>query len=354
MVQARWEHLNRDYSLLTASRRSFSTATSRRARGPCPAADSSTSTAPPASGGAGDRRRGGWTARHPDRGPRPLLPGAAGRLEVPVPPDVTVPGRAAGRRQRLQAAAVPLGQGLDPDRTQAPAQRPARRSRWQAKLEAFVHLTNNARLPADDPAVAAGLPGHGRATQHDLDALIRSTRLFAAATLPILLFYVVSQLAVRPHRADQRFTCCRSWRSASACRSTTRRAVVSGLSSDGGLRAHAEVPHRVAARSVAPQALSRRSDATLLRGAAADLLGGRARTSPGSLEMWASLPFLLLFFHGYAYVFVLSIWRRLALATLPRQRPRAPGPRTAGAPRTLLAGAGNTPVVRPSSDSAAD
>ena len=76
----------------------------------------------------GDRRRRRLAARHADRGPRPQLPRAAARLAVRLPARRHRAGRTAGRDERLQVAAAPLGEGLDPDLPQAAAADPARRT----------------------------------------------------------------------------------------------------------------------------------------------------------------------------------------------------------------------------------
>ena len=64
----------------------------------------------------GDRRRRRLAARHADRGPRPELPRAAPGLAVRLPARPGRAGRGPGRDERLQVAAAPLGEGLDPDR----------------------------------------------------------------------------------------------------------------------------------------------------------------------------------------------------------------------------------------------
>ena len=53
---------------------------------------------------------GGWHARHPDRGPRPLLPRPSSRLARRLPVgDVECAGRAAGQLRRLPPPAAALG-----------------------------------------------------------------------------------------------------------------------------------------------------------------------------------------------------------------------------------------------------
>ena len=116
---------------------------------------------------AGDRRRRRLAARHADRGPRPLLPRPARGLAVRLPARAswsppscrwtssasrassTAGPRARCRRRASCSAAV----------LRAPL--PLR-----VKLEAFVHLTNNASYPLMVLLVAADLPGHAAAPRH--------------------------------------------------------------------------------------------------------------------------------------------------------------------------------------------
>ena len=68
-----------------------------------------------------DRRRRRLAARHAHRGPGPQLPRAAEGLAVRLRPGRDRAGRSAGGDERLQVAAAPLGEGLDPDLPQAAA-----------------------------------------------------------------------------------------------------------------------------------------------------------------------------------------------------------------------------------------
>ena len=76
----------------------------------------------------GDRRRRRLAARHADRGSRSQLPRAAARLAVRVRRRRHRAGRSAGRDERVQVAAAPLGEGLDPDLPQAAAAHPRGRT----------------------------------------------------------------------------------------------------------------------------------------------------------------------------------------------------------------------------------
>ena len=130
MVQARWGHINQDYSLLTKIQSILLDGALRaRARRPQPRRPVLQLQRHGRHLAAhGDRRRRRLAARHADRGSRPQLPRAAARLEVRLPAGPGRAGRSAGRDELLQVAAAPLGEGLDPDVPQAAAADPARRT----------------------------------------------------------------------------------------------------------------------------------------------------------------------------------------------------------------------------------
>ena len=140
---------------------------SRRSRRSCSTATSCSSTAAATASGcffnfngtAGvwrrerDRRRRRLAARHADRGSRPELPRAAARLEVPVPARPRDAGRSAGRDERVQVAAAPLGEGLDPDLPQGAAVHPAGRPAAQGEGRGVLPPHGELQLPADDRAL---------------------------------------------------------------------------------------------------------------------------------------------------------------------------------------------------------
>ena len=123
MVQVRWGHLNRDFSLLTqaqsilldghfiiehtARNRSGLLLQLQRHRGHLAA--------------GGHRRRWWLAARHADRRSRSLVPGAAEGLAVRLLARRVVSGRGAGRHERLQEPAASMGQGQHPDGEEAAA-----------------------------------------------------------------------------------------------------------------------------------------------------------------------------------------------------------------------------------------
>ena len=146
MVQVRWGHLNREFSILTQAQSIFLDGHfviehTARNRSGCFFNFNGTAGIWRRDG---HRRRRRLAARHAHRGPRPQLPRAAQGLAVHLPARGGLAGRGAGGHERLQEPAAPLGQGLHPDRAQA-ACRPSsgRTSRCAVKREAFFHLTNN-------------------------------------------------------------------------------------------------------------------------------------------------------------------------------------------------------------------
>ena len=123
MVQTRWTHLNRDYSMLTQIEAilldgHFVLEHGARVR---------TGDFFNFNGTAGmwrsqgHLRRRRLAARHAHRRHRPQLPLADGRMEVQIPARGRVPLRAAHRDDRLQDAAGALGQGPHPDQHQGAA-----------------------------------------------------------------------------------------------------------------------------------------------------------------------------------------------------------------------------------------
>ncbi len=130
MVQVRWGHLNREFSILTQAQSIFLDGHfiiehTARNRSGCFFNFNGT---------AGiwrrehHRRRRRLAARHAHRGPGPHLPRAAEGLAVHLPARGGVPGRGAGGHERLQEPAAPLGQGLHPDRAEAAAHHPSQRT----------------------------------------------------------------------------------------------------------------------------------------------------------------------------------------------------------------------------------
>ena len=200
MVQARWGHLNRDYSLLTQAQAIMldghfvieHTARNRSGR------------FFNFNGTAGIWRReaiaagGGWQhdtlTEDLDLSYRAQLKG----WRFVYLPHMVTPGRAAGGDERVQEPAAPLGEGLHPDRAQAPAAAaPRRPARSEVKREALIHLTANlAYLLMIPLAILLPITVVVRVSHGWYEVLFLDIPFFAAAT-----FSVVALLRREPARA---------------------------------------------------------------------------------------------------------------------------------------------------------
>jgi cellulose synthase/poly-beta-1,6-N-acetylglucosamine synthase-like glycosyltransferase len=203
---------------------------------------------------------------------------------------------------------------------------------WPVKLEALVHLTNNGAyllmILLSLLAFPAMVVRHNR-DLHWLSAL--DVGLFGASTLAVCLFYLVSQLAIRPPKAGQTALLLPLMALGIGLSVNNCRAVVSGLLRDGG--AFERTPkYRIESRIDTWRRKRYRAgrDATYaLEGLMAAFQAVGLYFS-WRLEMWTSLPFLLLFFLGYATVFTLSLSRRLELIVLPLDASQGGGDLGAG------------------------
>ena len=164
MVQARWGHINHDYSLLTKIQSilldgHFVLEHGGRNRAGLFFNFNGTAGIWRRDG---HRRRRRLAARHADRGPRPQLPRAAARLEVRLPAGPDRAGRSAGGDELVQVAAAPLGQGLHPDLPQAAAADPALEPAVRREGRGVLPPHGQLQLPADVRAVGADGPVDGR------------------------------------------------------------------------------------------------------------------------------------------------------------------------------------------------
>src|SRR3990172_6927103 len=100
-------------------------------------------------------QRGRVAARHAHRGPRPLVPGAARRLEVRLLAAGDGAGRDPGGHERLQEPAAPLGEGVHPDRPEALAAHLPRAAAVPREAGGVLPPHRQLRVSPDDPARAA-------------------------------------------------------------------------------------------------------------------------------------------------------------------------------------------------------
>ncbi len=315
MVQARWTHLNRGYSLLTRIQAlfldgHFVVEHAARHRGGCFFNFNGT---------AGVWRRqaieeaGGWqhdtVTEDLDLSYRAQLAGWRFLYlpEVTVPAELPVDIHGFKSQQRrwakgsLQTGRKLLGRVL---RARLP---------WRVKLEALIHLTNNASyllmvalslLVFPAMVLRRGSPGSV--------LLLVDLPLLLAATASVLFFYAVSQQA-QQKPGELRFLPAVMGLGIGLALSNSQ-AVIAGLFRPGGVFERTP-KYAVMSRGDAWQGKRYRSPVgltTWLEGLFALYFLGCFLYAI-AVGMLASLPFLYLFLQGYAYVFLLSaapLWRR--------------------------------------------
>lgn len=318
MVQARWDHLNRDASLLTRIQAvlldgHFIVEHTARHRAGCFFNFNGT---------AGIWRRqaiedaGGWShdtvTEDLDLSYRSQLAGWKFLYLVDLGTPAELPESVQAfksQQHRWAKGAIQTGRKLLP---RILGERLPRR----VKLEAFVHLTNNVSYPLLIllslllyPAMVVR-HGSSPATILFIDA-----PLFLAATGSIFLFYLVSQLA-RPGRSLL-FPGLIGLGIGLAVNNT--RAVVEGLVRRGGVFERTPKSGRSGSRT------ARRRTGYRARAFFSFPLEGLLTAYMGACSMlaildglWLSLPFLALFLWGYAYMFSLTV---AELAGPRRHRP---------------------------------
>jgi cellulose synthase/poly-beta-1,6-N-acetylglucosamine synthase-like glycosyltransferase len=332
MVQARWEHLNRSYNLLTRIQAIFLDGHfliehAARHRSGCFFNFNGTA-------GVWRRRAiedaGGWqhdtVTEDLDLSYRAQLQGWRFLFlpEVTVPAELPAEVNGFKRQQArwakgsLQTARKLLGRILA-------APLPGR-----IKLEAAIHLTNNASYPLMVVLSALLFPAMLLRREGGLAAVVLvDAPLFVTATGSVLLFYLVSQAA-----AGRRW-----WRELAVLPPlmaagiglaiSNGRAVVSGCVARGGVFERTP-KFRIEGRGGSWRGKRYRTpagSALLLEGAfAAWFLAAFAAAC--RLEMWLSLPFLYLFLQGYAAMFAWGVLSGLPSRRSPRRRAaeRRPAP----------------------------
>ena len=316
MVQARWSHINRDYSLLTRIQAilldgHFLIEHTARHRG---------GSFFNFNGTAGVWRRqaiedaGGWehdtVTEDLDLSYRSQLAG----WSFLYLPDVTAPAELPvdinafkGQQRRWAKGSVQTGRKLLGRLLTAKVP-------WGVKFEAFVHLTNNLAYPLMALLSLLVFPamllrrGSSWATVLTVDL-----PLFLAATCSVLVFYVASQIA-------QGEGWLRRLRDLPALMGlgiglslTTAPAVLSGLFSKGGTFVRTP-KYAIARRGQGWHGKRYRAGGgsfLLVEGLFALYFTGSAAYAVKA-GMWPSLPFLLLFLQGHSYIFWLGVLPMLA------------------------------------------
>jgi len=188
---------------------------------------------------------------------------------------------------------------------------------WRAKLEAFIHLTNNSTYLLMIALSALIFPAMYLRRGEELWKLLAiDLPLFTAATVSVFLFYAVSQRATCENSPWFR----RLWLMPAlmgvgiGLAVNNSRAVLEGLLLDGG------VFHRTPKYNLEGQrggwkdksyTLSRNLSFYIETFLALYFVVCFALAV--QFEMWLSIPFLYLFLHGYTHMFLLAVlprWRR--------------------------------------------
>jgi len=329
MVQARWSHINRDYSLLTRIQAilldgHFLIEHTARHRGGCFFNFNGT---------AGLWRRqaildaGGWqhdtvtedldlSYRSQLAGWRFLyLPEVAVPSELPV--DINGFKSQQGRwaKGSIQTGKKLLGRIL---RAEIP---------FGVKLEAFVHLTNNLSYLLMVLLSLLIFPAMILRRGSPIAVLLAvDLPLFLAATVSVLAFYATSQGAEGgAGRRELRFLPALMGVGIGLAINNVS-AVLSGLLSRGGTF-HRTPKYAITRRGedwLARHYRSGLEPSVLVEGILAACFGGTILYAFAT-GMWMSIPFLYLFFQGYSYMFLLSV------VPLLRSERRRRAPRRAAA-----------------------
>ena len=319
MVQARWGHLNRDYSLLTRIQAIFLDGHFVVEH----AARHSSGCFFNFNGTAGIWRRqaieeaGGWEhdtlTEDLDLSYRAQLAG----WEFLYLPDLVVPAELPAeinayksQQHRWAKGSVQTGRKLLGRVLRSPLP-------WRAKLEAFIHLTNNGSYLLMIALSALVFPAmYLRRGAEPWELLVIDLPLFTAATISVVVFYAVSQKATAEAGSLWRrlrllpavmglgigLTVNNSW------------AVLQGLFQDGGVF-HRTPKYRIEGQSGGWTNKTYRLGRKLsfyLESLLA-LYFVVCCVLAVHFEMWLSIPFLYLFLHGYTYMLFLGLPRRQKL-----------------------------------------
>lgn len=311
MVQARWGHINRGYSLLTRIQAvlldgHFVVEHTARNRSGCFFNFNGT---------AGIWRRaaieeaGGWAhdtlTEDLDLSYRSQLAG----WEFLYLPDLVVPAELPAeinayksQQHRWAKGSIQTGRKLLPKILRAPI--PLR-----AKIEAFFHLTNNLAYPLMIALSALIFPAMALRSDDVLWSLLAiDLPLFMAATVSVILFYLASQsaLGIPWWRAVLQMPALMGLGIGLAVNNS--RAVISGLLHDGGVF-HRTPKYRLEGRlgEWTSKAYRLRKHPSFYLEVLLALYFFACLGLAVRFEMWLSIPFLYLFLHGYTYMVLLGV-----------------------------------------------
>lgn len=311
MVQARWGHVNRDYSLLTRVQAMFLDghfAIEHFARNRSGRFFNFNGT-------AGIWRRqaiedaGGWEhdtlTEDLDLSYRSQLAGWRFLFinDVVAPAELPVDVLGFKRQQfRWAKGSIQTARKLLKRILSAPVP-------LKVKLEAFVHLTNNICYPLMIGLSLLIFPAMVlRRGSSPLVLMLVDTPLFLAATVSVFLFYLTSQRAVGADWRDQLKRLPPLMGLGIGLAINNSRAVIEGWLSDGG---EFERTPKYRIEGLADgwrekRYRPRRNISFLLEGAFAVYFLG-VTLAAWDTGMWLSIPFLYLFLQGFAYMFLLSL-----------------------------------------------
>ncbi len=311
MVQARWDHINRDYSVLTRIQAIFLDGHFAIEH----AARNGANRFFNFNGTAGVWRRqaiveaGGWQhdtlTEDLDLSYRAQLagwkfmfrPDTRAPAELPVDINAFKVQQFRWAKGSVQTARKLLGTIL---RAQIPI---------RVKIESFVHLTNNASYVL--MVLLSLLVFPAMLLRRHMDPrflLLIDLPLFLGATVSVILYYVVSQIAVNPDwRHDLRFMPSLMGLGIGLSVNNAR-AVLSGLFSQGGVFERTP-KYGIEARSDRwrHKSYGARANVSVVIERLLAVYSIGCFVLAWKLEMWWSIPFLLLFVQGYIYMTLLSI-----------------------------------------------
>jgi len=312
VVQARWEHVNREYSLLTRAQAIFLDAhflIEHQARNRAGHFFNFNGT-------AGIWRKqaitdaGGWEhdtlTEDLDLSYRAQLAGWQFLFvpEVTAPAELPVDVNAFKRQQfrwakgSIQTARKLLGRIMRSD------------LKWTGKLEAFVHLTNNCAYPLMILLSLLIFPVmlvRRHTTPQTLLAI--DLPLFFGATIAVLLYYLLSQAVAggRDQPAVRYLPVVMGLGIGLAVNNA--RAVIEGLHQQGGVFERTP-KYRIESKkdSWSGKRYRARPDSSVVIEALFAAYFTLSVALAFMLEMWWSLPFLYLFLHGYWYMLWLTLF----------------------------------------------
>jgi len=315
MVQARWDHFNRNYSLLTRTQAILLDGHFRVEH----AARFYSQRFFNFNGTAGLWRRraiddaGGWqhdtvtedldlSYRAQLRGWRFIYLADYGvRSELPV--DI---GAFKSQQYRWAKGAIQTARKLLPSifRSTIP---------WWKKLEAALHLSGNVSALFMTLLSLLVFPAMlSRQDDEQWRLLLIDLPLFMAATASVVTYYLAAQSIIRERDPSPLRIMPAVLALGIGLSINNARAALAGMTRKGGVFVRTP-KYRIEALAETWQSKSYQShhDLGFLLEGAFSLYFVAILATAVRLQMWLSIPFLLLFFGGYSYVFLLSIWSRL-------------------------------------------